>query len=320
MAIMRIVVLGGTRFIGRAIVEELVRAGHDVVVVHRGETEPSDLVEVEHVHVERGNLASVQSRLEGDTVVDCLAMTRASAEAAVAALPSGAHLVVLSSADVYASYGSLMAGTVTEAVPSHEGSPVRSERYPYRGQMPGMDDYEKLDVEEVYLGAGGTVLRLPMVYGPHDGQRREWFVLRRVVAGRRRIPIGAGTWLSSRGFVADIAACVRLAVESDAAAGEVFNVAERRTSSMRLWAEQILAAAGSDAELVTVADDVLPEDLGMTGTIPQHLVIDSAKARAVLGWGESDPSVALRQSVEWHLAHPPADDGRDFSADDKALA
>ena len=35
---MRIIVLGGTRFIGRASVEELVRAGHSVMVVHRGET------------------------------------------------------------------------------------------------------------------------------------------------------------------------------------------------------------------------------------------------------------------------------------------
>ena len=317
---MRVVVLGGTRFIGRAIVEELVRASHSVVVVHRGQTEPADWVDVEHVHVDRAELRSVRDQLDGDAVVDCMALSQAGAETALAALPSGLRMVVLSSADVYASYGSVLAGSVTEPVPSDETSAVRAERYPYRGQMPGMDDYEKLDVEEVYLGAGGTVLRLPMVYGPHDGQRREWFVLRRVAAGRARIPIGAGTWLSSRGFVEDIASVVRLALESsDAVRGEVFNVAERRTASVRLWAQQILAAAGSDAELVTVADDALPDELGFTGAVAQDLLIDSSKARSVLGWTETDPKVALRRSVEWHLANPPEGETGDFSADDAAL-
>ena len=36
---MRVIVLGGTRFIGRATVEELVAAGHEVMVVHRGRLE-----------------------------------------------------------------------------------------------------------------------------------------------------------------------------------------------------------------------------------------------------------------------------------------
>jgi nucleoside-diphosphate-sugar epimerase len=182
-----------------------------------------------------------------------------------------------------------------------------------------MDDYEKLDVEELYLRRGATVCRLPMVYGEHDGQRREWFILRRVAAGRTRIPIGAGTWLSTRAYVGDVAAGVRLALESAVTDDEVFNLGERRTPSVGLWARMILGAAGSDAELVTVPDDALPEDLGLTASIPQHLVCDSAKARAVLGWEETDPVEALRRSVQWHLAHPPAGDDPGFDADDRAL-
>ena len=54
--------------------------------------------------------------------------------------------------DVYRAYGSLMAGITTDAVPLTEASPVRVERYPNRGQHRDLDDYDKLDVEEVYLG------------------------------------------------------------------------------------------------------------------------------------------------------------------------
>src|SRR5260370_16696457 len=54
----RIVVLGGTRFIGRAIVEELVRAGHDVLVVHRGNLEPDDMPSAPHLHCDRSELTA----------------------------------------------------------------------------------------------------------------------------------------------------------------------------------------------------------------------------------------------------------------------
>ena len=60
---MRTAVLGGTRFIGRAIVDELLAAGHEVCVIHRGEHEPGDLPDVEHLHIGRRRLADHAERL-----------------------------------------------------------------------------------------------------------------------------------------------------------------------------------------------------------------------------------------------------------------
>jgi UDP-glucose 4-epimerase len=321
---MRVLVLGGTRFIGRAIVDDLVSNGHDVMVVHRGETEPADLPEIPHVHVERARLETVSGQLVGfnpDGVVDCIAMTAADAEAVLDVIPVGPRLVVLSSMDVYRGYAALLSGGVTDAVPADETSPVRDQRYPFRGQGAGMDDYEKLDVEERYLERGGAVCRLPMVYGEHDGQRREEFILRRVRAGRPQIPFGPGTFLSTRGYVGDVATGVRLTLESEHSAGEIFNLGERHTASVELWARMILHAARADhIELVRVPPEALPDDLGLSGDIKQHLLCDSAKARAVLGWTDRDPMDALRQSVAWHLAHPPPGDDVGFEDDEAALA
>ena len=50
-----------------------------------------------------------------------------------------------------------------------------------------------------------TALRLSMIYGEHDGQRREEFILRRVRAWRR-IPIGAGTSLDCDVLAAQVQA------------------------------------------------------------------------------------------------------------------
>jgi nucleoside-diphosphate-sugar epimerase len=113
---------------------------------------------------------------------------------------------------------------------------------------------------------------------------------------------------------------IRLALESDAAAGEILNLGERRTSTIRAWYEQILAATGAQASLVPIGDAALPPDLGLSGTVRQHLLVDSSKARDMLGWVHADPSETVPRSVRWHLEHPPAESDPDFSADDAALA
>ncbi len=220
---------------------------------------------------------------------------------------------------MYRAFGALNEERETDPVPLDEDSPVRPERYPYRGRIQGMDDYDKLDVEDAYLPRGAAVMRLPMVYGEHDYQRREEFLLRRVRAGRTRVPFGAGMWLACRVYVRDVARAVSLVLQNPAAAG-VLNICEDRTYSMRKWSEMILDAAGSRAELVRVPDDMLPEDMKETGTMSQHIAATGRKARAQLGWITSDPLETLRTTVRWHLDNPPAETNMDFSEDDRALA
>ena len=319
---MRVAVLGGTRFIGRAAVEELATAGHELLLVHRGVLEPEGLPAAHHLHVDRADLRTRRdelARFSPDAVLDCRALTRSDAETALDALPAGIRLVVISSMDVYRAFGAVNRDAETDPLPLDEDSPVRAERYPYRGLAPDRYDYDKLDVEDVYLPAGGTSLRLPMVYGERDYQRREEYILRRVRAGRKRIPFGAGQWLACRGYVRGIARGIRLALEKDVARGEPLNLCDDRTFSVLMWSRMILDAAASDAELVRVPDESLPTDLQETGTPSQHVIASSRRAQQVLGWKPSDPVESLRTSVTWHLTHPPENPDPDFSADDRAL-
>jgi len=199
-------------------------------------------------------------------------------------------------------------------VPVDETAPVRKAPLSY-----AEGGYEKLDVEERYLARAGTVLRLPATYGEHDEQRREEFVLGRVRAGRTAMPFGPGNFLWTRAYVGDVAVAVRLAAGHEGLAGEVLNIGERRTWTIRRWAEEIVTAAGAELELVTVPPKRLPPDLVLTGALGQHLLADSSKARSLLGWADRDPGEAVRRSVAWHLEHPPDGDGGDFRADDEAL-
>ena len=321
---MRVVLLGGTRFIGRAILEELLAAGHEVLLVHRGEHEPRGLPQVPHLHAHRQKLPRERLReFRPDAAVDVSAMTFADAQAVLEALPEGLRLVVCSSMDVYRAFLSVWRQIETDPVPLTEESPVRDGPVPLPpAGLPGWDfdlkAYEKLDVERLYLERGGIVLRLPVVYGEHDYLRREELVLRRVRSGRKRMPAGAAKSLFTRGYVRDMGSGVRLALEADLRA-EVLNLAESSTWSIGLWMRRIAVAAGAEMEFVRVPDEKLPPDLAITGTLSQHLLVDSSKARRLLGWRDTEPEQALLRSVRWHLEHPPEDAG-DFSADDRALS
>jgi nucleoside-diphosphate-sugar epimerase len=319
---MRVAVVGGTEFIGRRTVEVLAGRGDRVLVVHRGRTEPDDLPACEHVHADRRDFVTVAGRVAAfgpDAVVDTCAQTGPEVDAVLPHLPD-AHLVVLSSMDVYRIWELGLADDHTPlAVPFDEGAPPRAGRYPYRGRGMDLDDYDKLDVEPAYLARGGTVLRLGMVHGPYDPQRREECVLGRLRAGRTRIPVGPGRTLYTRLHVDDAAAAIVAALDRPAAsAGEIFNVGEPATVSVRAWLELIMAEAGTAAELVTVPDRALPADLRLTRTHSQHFLADSRKAAAVLGWHARDPVASIAASVCWHLAHPPATPP-DTTADDVAL-
>ncbi len=319
---MRVVVIGGTRFIGRRIVADLVARGDEVLVVHRGETEPPDLPPCRHLHVDRAAFATVATevaRFAPDAIVDSLAMRRSDVDAVLPHLPD-AELVLLSSMDVYeAFYCVLVGGRESEPVPLNEDSRLREVRYPYRDRGVRPDDYDKLDVEPSYLERGAAVLRLAMIYGEHDHQRREEFILRRVRAGRTRIPIGTGTWLWSRAYVGDVSAAVLACLGNPRVRGEVLNIGEPAIRSMRGWATEILGVAGHEAELVIVPESTVPEDMWMTKRIDQHVVFDAYKARRLLDW-RPDPAAGLARSVAWHLAHAPADASIDFTADDDALS
>jgi nucleoside-diphosphate-sugar epimerase len=320
VASMRVVIIGGTEFIGRRVVEMLAARGDEVMVVHRGRTEPADLPDCTHVHVDRRDFvdaADIVREFRPDAVVDCIALTAGDVAAVLPHLPA-VPVVALSSMDVYRAFELLTSADDPErftplGLPVDEDSAVRVGRYPYRGKSVRSEDmdaenYEKLDVEPAYLARGGTVLRLGMVYGPRDPQRREEFLLRRLRAGEKRIAIGPATTVLTRLHVDDAASAVLAALDDpEAAAGQVFNIGETRSYSMRGWIELILAAAAERAvELVTVSEDQLPADMGLTRVHPQHLIVSSAKANRLLGWQPMDTAVAVAESVRWHLANPPA--------------
>jgi nucleoside-diphosphate-sugar epimerase len=328
---MRILVIGGTRFIGPRVVERLVALGHEITVFHSGQTASSLPGTVRDIQGDRHHLAEYNAefhRLAPDVVIDMIAFTEQDARSLVSTFRGLAgRAVVLSSGDVYRAYGvftKLEQGPL-EPTPIKEDAPLRQALYVHRASTSGPDDplyeYEKIMVERAVLAdtsLPATVLRLPMVYGPGDYQHRLSPYLRRIADGRRVIVLdeGMAQWRCLRGYVEDVAAAIALAATNPQAAGRVYNVAEPTAYTEADWVARIAEAAGWSGKIVTAPSGRLPVPFNTE----QNLVTDTSRIRADLGYTEVVlPDEALRRTTAWEREHLPVQP-LDYGPEDAVIA
>lgn len=333
---MRILVIGGTGFIGPYLVRELSRMGHSVAVFHRGRT-PADLP-AEPILGDRRDLAPL--RLKADVVIDLILSSGAQAQSLMGAFRGIAgRVVAASSMDVYRACGVLHGSEAgpPDPAPLTEDAPLRTKLRTYPPEQVKMlqkvfgwldDDYDKIPVERAILGdpeLPGTVLRLPMVYGPGDRLHRFYPLLKRIGDGRRTILFEEGwaAWRSPRGYVENVAAALALAAVSGRAAGRVYNVAEAPAFSELEWARKIAAATGWDGRFVILPKERAPAHLAPSGNTAQHWEADSTRIRRELGYREPVPlDEAIRRTIDWERRHPPGEfnpHSFDYTAEDAAL-
>ena len=295
---MKVLVVGGTGFVGGALVRRLLEDGHAVAAFHRGETgQAADGAAT--ICGDRKDLASHRGefrRFAPEVVVDTIAYTEADGRALAEVFGDiTRRLVVLSSQDVYAAYGRLLRleSGPADSTPSTEDSPLRASRYPYRSRAsPGemAYDYDKILVESAARASGlpVTVLRLPKVYGAGDPQRRLRPYLSRMLGGASEIRLDRAKagWRWTRGAVEDVAGAIALATIDERASGRVYNLGEERASSEAEWVRAIGEAAGWTGRVREVAREELPEEEREPYDFSHDLVADTGRIRRELGFVE----------------------------------
>ena len=331
---MKVLVIGGTRFIGPRVVRRLVELGHEVMVFHRGRT-VADLPQgIRAMKGDRRNLEDYAGELRAfapEVVVDMVPMNERDARGLVSVFRGiSRRIVAISSVDVYRAYDivrGLHPGPPDPA-PLTEDSTLRERLYPYEREE--AENYEKILVERVVMGnetISGTVLRLPMVYGPNDYMHRMHPYLKRMEDGRQTILLeeGMASWRWTMGYVEDVAAAIARAVTDELAVGRVYNVGEPDAPTHAEWVRDIGRAAGWSGEIVPIPREQLPKhlDWGLENT-EQHWTVDTSRIRQELGYAESvSRGEGIRRTVEWESANPPPNqpsESFDYVAEDTALA
>lgn len=182
---MRLLIIGGTGFIGRHLVPRLVAAGHEVAVVRRS-NDGAVPDAARPIHADRRELARHAATLRAfapDVVVDLILSSGRQAADLVALFAGYSRRVVgITSADVYRATA-VLHGFDTgalEPLPLTEDSSLRQAAQTYPPAQIEMlkkvfgwldDEYDKVAVESALRGSvelPATILRLPMIYGPGD--------------------------------------------------------------------------------------------------------------------------------------------------------
>jgi 2'-hydroxyisoflavone reductase len=175
----KFLVIGGTRFVGRAFVEQAVGQGHDVAVFHRSVSEPEDFPSVEHLHGDRDGQLDLLRGRSWDAVLDtCAYFPRAVRETCAVLADVAGHYTLVSTLSVHPD--DMPAGsterTATFEAPFPQTETVTVETY---GPL-------KVACEQEATGAFGNrclIIRPGYIVGPHDPSDRFTFYLRRAAGG-----------------------------------------------------------------------------------------------------------------------------------------
>jgi nucleoside-diphosphate-sugar epimerase len=313
---MNVLIIGGTRFIGPFVISQLVSQGHEVAVFNRNQSKIFDLpVGVKRIIGDRNNIEDCRDeflQFSPEVVLDMIPFNEEEARRTVEVFEGiASRIVAISSADVYRSFGRLI-GTETgdlEETPSLETSPLRENLFPYRGQASSDDwryHYDKIPVENVYLSSGkiaGTVLRLPMVYGPGDRQHRIFPYLKRINDNRPYILLdeNLAEWKTTRGYVENVAYAIVLAILNPVASHQIYNVSDYNFHE-REWVQLIAQTSGWKGSVEIIEAGKIP--LGMN--VRQSIDMSSEKIRRELGYTERvSLEEGLMRTIEWENQNLP---------------
>lgn len=321
----KVLVIGGTLFIGRNLVPELVKAGHEVWVLHR--RPEHDLGKKVNSLVADRNDADAMKRLlaEGrfDVVFDNVydwerGTTAAQVEAAARACGSQLQRYVFMSS--VAAYG--------DGLNHHEGDALAPDDHP--------DSYvrNKAQSERALFrlhqrnGFPVVTIRPPFIYGPGNPFYREAFFWDRLREGRPVVLPGDGRRLMQFVYIKDLVGACLKAMDEPNAVGHAFNIANSRAVTQLDVVQAFADAAGKKATIVRIPRERIYQlgghpmgpklYFGIYFDLPPVTMIVT-KAQRVLSFKQTPLPQGLKETYRWYVRHQTKRQ-IDFSFEDRLLA
>lgn len=308
---MRILIMGGTRFIGVYLTQLLLAQGHEVVLFNRG-NRPSPSKEVGQIIGDRTDSSQLREKLSKenfDAIFDNngreLTDTQPLAEIFQDRVQ---HFVYMSSAGVYLK---------SDQLPHVEGDVIDP-----KSRHLGKHETEAYLMQ---LGLPFTSIRPTYIYGSQNYNDLEAWFFDRIVRDRP-IPIpGNGLHLTQFGHVKDLARAMTKVLGNSIATRQIYNVSGDRFVTFDGLARACAVAAGkSPDDLKIVHYNPKEFDFGKRKAFPlrvQHFFASINKAITELGWQpEYDLISGLKDSFENDYLASGRDRAEvDFSMDEKIL-
>jgi 2'-hydroxyisoflavone reductase len=300
---MRILIIGGTRFVGHAMAEAALEAGHDVTLLHRNPTE--ELSGATHLLADRDGDLGVLADGSWDATIDVCAYVPSQVRRLHEALGGrGGHHLFVSTVSVYREPSGPGADEDSALFdePADDTEDVTNETY-----GPLKVACERV-ATEAYGESGLAIIRPTYVVGPRDATARYPYWVLRAARGGEMLAPGPAEAPMQCVDARDMGAwTVRLA---EGRVSGAFTAARPATTFEALL-DETLSALGSDASLVQVDGDWLVEQgvdgmqlpLWSEGSPEFALAMSSARAEAA-GLTHRPFADVVRDTLEWATAHP----------------
>jgi nucleoside-diphosphate-sugar epimerase len=301
---MKLLVLGGTKFLGRAVAEEALARGHELTLFNRGETNPELFPGTEKLRGDRGGDLSALEGRTWDVVVDPSGYVPRVVRASAGLLTrNGIERYVFVS--TIGAYATPFATGFDEAAPLAElDDPATEDVSEHYGALKAA--CERV-VEELF-SERSILVRAGLIVGPNDPTDRFTYWPTRIARGGRVLAPGPSErpwqFIDARDLAALI---VHVAEEQEAGAFNVTGPVGGTTAGEVL--ETCRQVAGSDAELVWVDEAFLVErQVGEWMELPLWVADSNAE---IAHLHEADTSRAISAGL---ATRPIADTVRDTLA------
>jgi 2'-hydroxyisoflavone reductase len=197
---MRVLIIGGTHFVGRAFVESARARGHDLTLFHRGKTGADLFPELEHIQGDRdGDLAKLDG--EWDVLVDTCGYIPRQVRASAEHLAKRVHrYLFVSTVSVYSDFSQrgLRENAPLGILEDESVEDITGETY---GPLKVLCEKE---VEDVFHGRS-MIVRPGLIVGPHDPTDRFSYWPGRALRGAEALAPGRPERLVQFIDVADLA-------------------------------------------------------------------------------------------------------------------
>lgn len=317
-----VLVIGGTRFVGRHAVEEFRAHGYDVAIFNRGKhenpfTDDEDIVHHKGDRTDDDALVRARDRIDPDFVIDCVAYYPRDVRTATEIFADADAYVYVSSG---AAYGK-------EVVPKREDETPLCECTSEQAVDDSWDTYgprkaagDRAIFEAGERGVRAMSIRPPVVYGPHDYTGRfEYWVDRVSTYDRLLVP---HTALRHLVYVDDVASGLRTIAEQGDP-GEAYNVGDHSLPVLSEWIGLLADSVGTSVNLIEVSErelaiaDLESSDFPLYRDYPH--VLDTHKLES-MGWSSTPLLEAVSETVE-HIdsADSPEKRGPDRDSEERVL-
>jgi nucleoside-diphosphate-sugar epimerase len=286
---MRILIMGGTRFIGVSLTKILVSQGHEVVLFNRG-NKPCPVEGVDEIHCDRKNITQLKEKLKGqkfDAIFDNNGRELSDTQPLVELFKDQiSHFIYVSSAGVY---------LPSEQMPHREDDAVDPQSR-HKGKY---ETEEYLKNQDIPF----TSIRPVYIYGSGNYNDLEaWFFDRLL----RNLPIlipSGGLHFTQFGHVEDLAIAMSKVLGNSQAIGQIYNISGDRYVTFKGLALACGEAVGKKPEEIEIKYyDPAKLNLGKRKAFPirmQHFFTDIYKAQKELNWQPKYDLVSgLKESFE----------------------